>query len=116
MSTHRPTKHGSRKIQDLHVHPEPYVTTSELAEYWLVSRKQIYKQIEAGTIKAIRLGPRLLRISTAEALHFEQMAKMWNQGHEMPERTTAPDEGVPPAAAAPPRRKLPRRRRRPRHK
>jgi excisionase family DNA binding protein len=65
-----------RKIRSLRDHPEPYVTTTELAKYWLVSRKQIYKQIEAGTLKAIRLGPRLLRISTAEALDFEKRAKM----------------------------------------
>jgi hypothetical protein len=42
----------------------------------LVSRKQIYKQIQAGTLKAIRLGPRLMRVSTAEALAFERLAKM----------------------------------------
>jgi excisionase family DNA binding protein len=63
-------------IRSLEMHPRPFVTTSELSEYWLVSRKQIYKQIQAGTLKAIRLGPRLMRVSTAEALAFERMAKM----------------------------------------
>jgi excisionase family DNA binding protein len=67
---------GIRRIVDLQSHPEPYVTTSDLADYWRVSRKQIYKQIEAGTLKAIRLGPRLMRISTVEAIRFEEMAKM----------------------------------------
>ena len=67
---------GITKIKDLQNHPEPFVTTSDLADYWRVSRKQIYKQIEAGTLRAIRLGPRLLRISTAEAIRFEDMAKM----------------------------------------
>jgi excisionase family DNA binding protein len=61
---------------DLQKHPDPYVTTSDLAGYWRVSRKQIYKQIDAGTLRAIRLGPRLLRISTAEAIRFEDLAKM----------------------------------------
>jgi excisionase family DNA binding protein len=65
-----------RKIMDLQKHPDPYVTTSDLAGYWRVSRKQIYKQIDAGTLRAIRLGPRLLRISTAEAIRFEHLAKM----------------------------------------
>jgi excisionase family DNA binding protein len=65
----------TRKITDLETHPEPYVTMSDLADYWRVSRKQIYKQIEAGTLKAIRLGPRLLRISTADAIHFEEVAR-----------------------------------------
>ena len=54
----------------------PDKTFNELADYWLVSRKQIYKQIDAGTLHAIRLGPRLLRIQTREALKFEREAKM----------------------------------------
>jgi excisionase family DNA binding protein len=67
---------NGRRIRNLHAHPSPYVTIAQLAEYWLVSRKQIYKQVEAGTLKAIRLGPRLLRISTADAIEFERVAKM----------------------------------------
>ena len=61
---------------DLQKHPDPYVTTSDLAGYWRVSRKQIYKQIDAGTLPAIRLGPRLLRIRTADARKFERLANM----------------------------------------
>ena len=63
-------------VKDLQLHQEPYVTVGELAEYWLVGRKQIYKQIEAGTLPAIRLGPRLLRIRTADARTFERSANM----------------------------------------
>ena len=63
-------------IKDLQSHPEPYTTVAELADYWLVGRKQIYKQIEAGTLPAIRLGPRLLRIRTSDARAFEQSANM----------------------------------------
>jgi len=40
-----------------------YVTVAELAEILLVSRKQIYKAVEDNPWIAIRLGPRLLRIS-----------------------------------------------------
>ena len=65
-----------KRIRSLQDHQEPYVTTSELADYWMVSRSQIYKHIEAGTLKAIRLGPRLLRISLEEALDFERRAKL----------------------------------------
>jgi excisionase family DNA binding protein len=65
-----------KQLTDLKSHPEAYVTIGELAEYWMVSRKQIYKQIDAGTLRAIRLGPRLLRIRTADAIEFEQRAKM----------------------------------------
>ena len=64
------------RVHDLHSHTEPYVTVAELAEYWLVGRKQIYKQIDAGTLPAIRLGPRLLRIRTVDALAFERSANM----------------------------------------
>ena len=67
---------GNKRIRTLQEHPDSYVTTSELADYWMVSRSQIYKHIEAGTLRAIRLGPRLLRISRAEALDFERRAKL----------------------------------------
>jgi excisionase family DNA binding protein len=81
---------NGRRIKDLHAHPSPYVTIAELAEYWLVSRKQIYKQVEAGTLKAIRLGPRLLRISTADAIQFERVARMevLRQGDDDDDETT----------------------------
>jgi excisionase family DNA binding protein len=74
--SHSVASSKERRIRALKDHPEPYVTTSELAAYWNVSRKQIYKQIGAGTLRAIKLGPRLLRISTSEALRFERIAKM----------------------------------------
>jgi excisionase family DNA binding protein len=65
-----------RRIVRLQTHPDPYVTTTDLADYWGVSRKQIYKQIDAGTLTALRLGPHILRIKTAEAIRFERVAKM----------------------------------------
>jgi excisionase family DNA binding protein len=69
--------HAARQsLRNLKTHQEAYVTIGELAEYWLVSRKQIYKQIEAGTLPAIRLGPRLLRIRTIDAREFEKRANM----------------------------------------
>jgi excisionase family DNA binding protein len=80
---------SNEPIRNLQDHSSPYVTTSELADYWLVSRKQIYKQIEAGTLKAIRLGPRLLRVSTAEAIEFERIAKMTPEGRPDSERAHA---------------------------
>jgi len=64
------------RLKNLESHTKPYVTVAELAEYWLVGRKQIYKQIDAGTLPAIRLGPRLLRIRTADARKFERLANM----------------------------------------
>src|ERR1700682_4942399 len=64
------------RIQNLSTHPAAYVTVSELAEYWLVSRRIIYKQIAAGTLHTIKLGPRLLRIRTVEAVDFERRASM----------------------------------------
>jgi excisionase family DNA binding protein len=70
-------------VKDLQSHPESYVTVAELAEYWLVGRKQIYKQIEAGTLQAIRLGPRLLRIRTVDARAFERSANMRDTGEEI---------------------------------
>jgi hypothetical protein len=72
------------KITDLQTHAEAYVTASALADYWGVSRKQIYKQLDAGTLVAIRLGPRLLRISTVEARRFKTSARMSTPECEAP--------------------------------
>ena len=63
-------------INNLATHPRAYVSVGELATYWGIGRKQIYKQLEAGTLEAIRLGPRLFRIRTAQALEFERKAKL----------------------------------------
>src|SRR5262245_13499735 len=62
------------RVQDLKTHPEPYITVAELATYWLVARKYIYKLIGSGRLRAIRLGPRMLRIRTTEAIQFERRA------------------------------------------
>ena len=64
------------ELRNLKSHPAPYVTIAELAAYWRVSRKQIYKQIDAGTLRAIRLGPRLLRVRTTDAYAFERRANL----------------------------------------
>jgi len=87
---------------DLQKHPDPYVTTSDLAGYWRVSRKQIYKQIDAGTLRAIRLGPRLLRISTAEAIRFEHLAKMlpMSPGERITAHGVNGDSGDQPATVS----------------
>jgi hypothetical protein len=58
-----------------------------------VSRKQIYKQIAAGTLSAIRIGPRLWRLRTSEARRFERAALM-----------TVPQPPERHAAATPQRR------------
>src|SRR5579862_4043317 len=84
------------RLQNLKAHHEAYVTIGELAEYWLVSRKQIYKQIEAGTLPAIRLGPRLLRVRTVDAIEFEHQANM----HPPPPPPRSRDSESPQAAVA----------------
>lgn len=77
-------------LQNLNTHPNAYVTIGELAQYWLISRKQIYKQIDAGTLPAIRLGPRLLRIRTVDALEFETRANMRSTTPERRQHADAP--------------------------
>jgi hypothetical protein len=49
-----------------------------------VGRKQIYKQIDAGTLPAIRLGPRLMRIRTADAIAFERRANLGRSSQRAP--------------------------------
>jgi excisionase family DNA binding protein len=60
------------RLRDLSSHPEPYVSTEDLAQYWSVSRRQIYKHIENGSLPAIRMGPRSVRIPTRGAAEFEK--------------------------------------------
>jgi excisionase family DNA binding protein len=85
------------RIRDINAHPESYVTVAELAEYWLVGRKQIYKQINAGTLPAIRLGPRLMRINTADAIAFERRANLGRSAQRVTSSKRATKRSTPVA-------------------
>jgi excisionase family DNA binding protein len=63
-------------ILDLATHPSAYVSIGELADYWMVSRRYLYKQVRAGTLDAIQIGPRSCRISRGAALEFERRPKV----------------------------------------
>ena len=63
-------------IRNLSTHPAHFLTVAELAEYWAVSRQQIYKRIESKALGAIRLGSRLYRVPTGEALDYERRASV----------------------------------------
>ena len=67
------------RIRDLATHPGRYLTVAELAEYWGVSRQQIYKRIESGALGTIRFGVRCYRIPTRSALAFERCAQVVNR-------------------------------------
>ena len=75
------------RIRDLATHPARYLTVAELAEYWAVSRQQIYKRIENGALGTIRFGVRCYRIPTRSALAFERRAQVGNRD---PRSTPAP--------------------------
>jgi excisionase family DNA binding protein len=72
-------------ILDLANHPADYVTVAELAEYWAVSRQQVHKRIESGSLPAIRLGSRLYRVRTQAAIEFERRASV---GGRLRQQTT----------------------------
>jgi excisionase family DNA binding protein len=72
-------------IRDLASHPARYVTIAELAEYWAVSRQQIYKRIESGTLQAIRLGSRLYRVRTETAIEYERRAIVGDRTNKLPQ-------------------------------
>ena len=74
-------------IRDLASHQARYVTIAELAEYWGVSRQQIYKRIDSGVLEAIQLGSRLVRVRTTAALEYERNARV-------SAATRASDEGA----------------------
>ena len=67
-------------IRDLASHQARYVTITELAEYWGVSRQQIYKRIDTGALDAIQLGARLVRVRTAAALDYERDSRVAARG------------------------------------
>jgi len=69
-------------IRDLAAHPAHYVTVADLAEYWAVSRQQIYKRIESGTLAAVRFGSRLYRVRTSAALEYERSATVMGAAHK----------------------------------
>ena len=75
-------------IRDLASHQARYVTIAELAEYWGVSRQQIYKRIDSGALDAIQLGSRLVRVRTAAALEFEQNAQVGAAARNRDESTS----------------------------
>lgn len=41
---------------DLTTHPEPFVLVSELADYWRVSERTIYRDIDKGALDVRRVG------------------------------------------------------------
>jgi excisionase family DNA binding protein len=63
-------------IVDLETHPAPYLTVSELAEYWKVSRNHIRKAIQSGKLAALRFGPHVCRIATSAACQYERHARL----------------------------------------
>jgi excisionase family DNA binding protein len=79
-------------IRDLATHTAHYVTVADLAEYWAVSRQQIYKRIESGALDAICLGSRLYRVRTAAALEYERRASVNSgaRGNTTPSATANP--------------------------
>jgi excisionase family DNA binding protein len=61
-------------IKSLQDHETAYVTLPELAEYWGIGRKSVYRQVHEGALRAVRLGPRLVRVTVEEARRFERNA------------------------------------------
>lgn len=84
-------------INDLATHDAPFVTIADLASYWDVSRKQIYRLIRSGRLPAVRFGPRILRVPRAEALELEESLRVGARGRS--ETPAAQDPAKPKAIA-----------------
>ena len=85
-------------IRDLASHHARYVTIAELAEYWGVSRQQIYKRIESGALDAIQLGSRRVRVPATAALDYERRARV---ASGTPRGQDAAAKGVSPSLEQP---------------
>lgn len=69
-SVHR-QKARVAKIQNIASHSGEFVTVSELAHYWHVSERTIYRHILKGALTAVRIGPYgRLRLRTRDALEY----------------------------------------------
>src|SRR5262249_37188079 len=94
----------SMPIQNLSTHPAHYLTVAELADYWSVSRQQIYKLIETGALEAVRLSARVYRVPAAAALEHERRTSVscgtignppgrgMSEVRPVPVRATIPDK------------------------
>jgi excisionase family DNA binding protein len=69
--SHKPQK----QLTDLQAYSGPFVTVSQLADYWKVSRKHVLKLIESGHLEAVRLGPKTHRVSVNSAVAFERRSR-----------------------------------------
>lgn len=68
------------RLRDLASYDQPFVTPDGLADYFGVSRRYIRKEIEAGHLQAVRLGPRSLRVPIEEAVSFERRSRFLPDG------------------------------------
>ena len=68
----RSLSNSTMPIHVLTSHPTAFVTVRELADYWLVSPRQIHKYIESGGLPAVRMGRGSYRIRTKAAVEFER--------------------------------------------
>lgn len=60
---------------DLNSHPEPYVLVSELADYWRVSERTIYRDIDKGALSIMRVGSSgMIRIPIEAARQYGRPA------------------------------------------
>jgi excisionase family DNA binding protein len=78
-------------IHNLANHAAPYVTVRELAEYWRVSQKQVRRRVASGSLRGLRLGPRIWRITVASALAFERASEQALEDATRPGREVAPE-------------------------
>lgn len=58
-------------IVDLRTHPEPFVTVQELATYWRIDERSIYRAVWKRSLPAKRVGG-VLRIRLEDAQAYER--------------------------------------------
>lgn len=61
---------SSAGIIDLDSHPHPHVTVEDLARYWGVSTRTVYRDIDKGALKVLRLPGGNIRIRTKDAREY----------------------------------------------
>lgn len=60
-----------QRILDLLAHTEAHVTVEQLAEFWGVSPRTLYRHIEKGALRVVYIGPfRRIRVPIQEARRY----------------------------------------------
>lgn len=67
-----------RAVPDASPRRDTYMTVAEVADRWRVAKMTVYRLVESGDLRAIRIA-RNIRIPTSIVVQFERSADTWGK-------------------------------------